>query len=465
MGDLLDECGLLTDADDVAEVELPHRFKLRKYQEPVWEALFGRKKKKRLSLAWHRRAGKDVLIFNAVVAMATQRVGNYHYYFPTYGQGRKAIFDGIITDEDGHALRFLDFIPPALITNVNGTEMKISLASKSIIQIIGVDAGADLIVGTNPICTVFSEFALHDPTAWQYVRPILAENGGTAIFISTFRGRNHFYQMHEAAKTSPDWFTSTLTVDDTRRANGKPVISLQSIESERSAGMPEDLIQQEFYCSPTAIQGAYYGAELERAYEQDKVCRIPIEQTLDVETYWDLGIADATAIIFVQKLGLEIRIIDYYENSGEGLTHYANYLKDWAQKHQVRFGAHYAPHDIEVRELTSGESRKRAAMKMGIKFYVVPKIGVMEGIDMGRRLFPRLWFDKDRCEVLLSCLAEYRKKWNEQTKTFSDTPLHDHTSHAADSFRYLAVATRPDRPGKRPGGRARAKSDFDVFAS
>lgn len=446
------------ESDEDIEIVLPHEFTPRGYQRPVWEAMFADPPVKRAVLVWHRRAGKDLTALHITVAKAFERVGVYFMVYPTYSQGKKILWDGITSE----GKPFMDAIPQALRVNTNATEMKVRLVNGSLIQLVGVDS-ADSIVGTNPVGVVFSEYSLMAPTAWDLIRPILAENKGWAMFIYTPRGRSHGYTLFEAARRQ-GWFTQLLTVDETKRDDGSPVVSAEAVEDERASGMDESLVLQEFYCSfDAAISGAYYASQLRVAYDQERICRLPIDPALDVDTYWDLGIGDSTAIVFVQVLANEVRIIDYYENSGEGLTHYVQYLKDWREKHDVRFGLHWAPHDIEVRELTTGKSRKEAARAMGIKFYTAPKLPIDEGIDMTRRLWPRCWFDADRCDKLLIALAEYRKEWDDRTMTFRDRPLHNWASHAADAFRLLGVALRKARRTVEEEGAPIADTNFDVW--
>jgi hypothetical protein len=159
-----------------------------------------------------------------------------------------------------------------------------------------------------------------------------------------------------------------------------------------------------------------------------------------------LGIGDSTAIWFVQTLYNEIRLIDYYETSGEGLPYYRRYLDG----KEYNYGSHYAPHDIEVRELGSGRSRLEIARSLGIDFQVIQKLRVEDGIEAARAVFPRCWFDKEKCEQGLDALASYRKEWDVKRQEFKQRPYHDWASHAADAFRYFAIGHRDARtPQKR----------------
>jgi hypothetical protein len=160
---------------------------------------------------------------------------------------------------------------------------------------------------------------------------------------------------------------------------------------------------------------------------------------------------DSTAIWTTQTVGRELRVVSYYENSGEGLAHYANYLKEWAQARDVRFSRHVMPHDVEVREMGTGKSRKQVAMGMGITpIYTAPMLSVEDGIEAVRRIIPRCYFDERACERGISALTEYGKDWDEKSKTFRNKPRHDWSSHASDAFRYLAVTMRDRAFGTPP---------------
>ena len=244
--------------------------------------------------------------------------------------------------------------------------------------------------------------------------------------------KNAFYDIYELAKKDENWLALLLSVDDTK------LISESELEDARKV-MTEDEFEQEWYCSFTAaIKGAYYDEVLREAREQGRIGRVPYERGALVDTYWDLGIGDATAIGFFQSIGKENRLIDYYEQSGVGLAHYAKVLQD---KGYV-YGVHVAPHDIEVKELGSGQSRLEMAKDLGIRFEVAPKLSIDDGINAVRTRFNTLWIDENKCSQFLNALSLYRKEWDDKRGEFKPKPLHDWTSHAADMLRYWAVSER-----------------------
>ena len=406
-------------------ISLPYDFKLREYQEQPWDA-FLKPDFKRGIMVVPRRNGKDILCWNALIAKAMQKVALYYYMAPFYNQVRQIIYEGF----DGNGRRFLDYIPRELITGNTKIDMRIDLANGSQIKLQGSDQ-IDRIVGTNPYGIVFTEFSLHKPAAWEYLRPILAENGGWAIFNGTPRGLNHFFDLYEKANKSGDWYTQYLTREDT----GIP--SLEAIEEDRVSGMPEELIKQEYYCSfMSGVVGSYYANLMQIVRDDNRITSIPYEPKLPVYTFWDLGVGDSTAIWFAQVHSREIRCIDYYENQGEGLTHYIKVVKD---KPYV-FEEHFAPHDIEVREFTTGTSRKDTAAELGVLFTTVPKVSFEEGVEAVRSTLPIAYFDSVKCAEGINSLMHYKKRFNDKTQSYADKPVHDWSSHGADAFRYLALS-------------------------
>lgn len=414
-----------TDYDsDELEVCLPYKWEPRDYQLPAWSYL--ENGGKRCLLIWHRRAGKDSLALNWTVTASMQRVGLYWHLLPTYSQGRKIIWNGMT--KEGRA--FLNHFPPEIVKGTNKTDMQVDLINGSIYQVVGTDY-VDRLVGSNPIGVIFSEYSLQDPLAWDLIRPILAENGGWAIFPYTPRGKNHGYRRYQKAKANPKWFAQILTVADTN------AITEEAIEEERKDGMSEEMIQQEFYCSFEAgIPGAYFSNQIIQARRDGRITRVPHYTELPVDTWWDIGMDDCTSILFTQDVGRELHIIDYYEHSGEGMPHYAKVLKE---KPYV-YGQHSGPHDLKVKELGTGKSREATARALGIRFVIQRKVKYKtDSIEAARNIFSRCWIDETKCERLLDCLENYRKEWDEKRKVFLEQPEHDWSCHGSDAFQNLAM--------------------------
>lgn len=449
------------------EIHLPHNWRPRSYQKDAWAYMMSTPLRARGVCLWHRRAGKDLFGINVAAVKAHERVGTYWHVFPTYRQGKNVIWNG--ATKDGR--RFLDHFPKELIANVNNTDMRITFHNGSIYQVVGTD-NIDSLVGTNPVGAIFSEYSLQNPAAWDYIRPIVAENDGWALFLYTARGKNHGFKLYTQAVKNPTWFAQLLKAGSgpecTKREDGLPVIPDELIEEERKSGMPDEIVAQEFFNSFEApMYGAYYSVGMTRMEETKRITAVAWEPRLAVNTYWDLGMGDSTAILFVQQHGAEYRIIDCYENSGEGLGHYAKVLRGQVEGGGHRadyvYGRHYAPHDIEVRELTSGKSRIETARSMGIKFSVVPKHGLEDGIEATRNILPQVWIDEKSCGRLIEALRGYRKEWDEKNKCFRDHPLHDWTSHFADAMRYFAWSCKGDRTNRRRLPQETAIDEYDYL--
>lgn len=410
-----------------------NRFKPRSYQLPIFDAIEN-KGYRRVLVILPRRAGKDISAFNLCIRASLRKIGVYYYIFPTYSQAKKVIWDSMTND----GMRFLDYIPSELIESTNSQEMKIRLRNGSLIQLVGSD-NVDSLMGTNPRGVIFSEYALQDPRAYQFIRPILTANQGWALFLSTPRGKNHLWELYNIAQRSDDWYCLKLTVDDTQH------ISLHDIEKEKADGiMSDDLIQQEYYTSFTmGVEGSYYAKYLDRMRLKGQVGMVPWESGFKVHTAWDLGVRDSTAIIFFQTIGQTVRIIDCYEKSKEGLDHYVKVI----QNKPYSYGRHIAPHDIKVREFGTGMTRLEKAAHLGIRFTVAPDISVIDGIESVRSALGKVWIDEGACRPLLQALENYRQEYDSKRKVYKDHPLHDNNSHFADAMRYLSISLPRTRDG------------------
>lgn len=748
----------------VADITIPYGFTPRPYQLNILNALDSGC----LNACWivHRRGGKDTTMWNYMIKRAYMEPGTYYYFLPTFAQAKRVIWDGMTND----GKRMLDYIPKSIIDgNPNNTEMKIWIngaKGQSLIQLIGSDS-FDAIMGTNPRGIVFSEWSLMDPMVYDFVKPILAANGGWCAFLYTPRGKNHGWDLAEIAKRHPkDWFFEILTVRETK------ILTEVQIETERRKGMPEDMIQQEFYCFPGDVsvltadgakniesidvgdlvlthtgrfrsvltkfsrfyegnlvtissygnnqpiictpnhpirifspstqsynwvaaedidvgdnvvypkmmlrdvkiitenlallmawyicegsiskgavqftvrsnsdeiervqslaalcgyeakvyvnltatnvtvcdgrlcdffvkhcgsgsknkkiplemiagnenvffhelmkrdgcftcdksvlryyyittseslayqvqllgnsigyrcgiskqvqndsfiegrkivggvcyqigcyvkesnisrlssgkdcvygkvreisskpfsgtvynmevqfdnsyvangrsvhncnfsrgqEGSYFGKQMEKLRKDERICKVQYDPAVPVRTFWDLGIGDSTAIWFAQFVGKEIHLINYYENSGEGLPHYARVLDDFRRETECVYDLNVAPHDIQARELTTGKTRLETARRLGLNFRVAPKLSLESGIEAVRMILSKCWFDENRCSHGIKCLENYRKQYNEKYKVYSDTPHHDYSSHGADAFRMLAITESSYRPDK-----------------
>lgn len=377
----------------------------------------------------HRRAGKTVGCINDLIkGAATCRLTEprFAYVAPYFSQAKDVAWS--------YLKRYTAPIPGAA---TNESELRVDLPNRGRVRLYGAD-NFERLRGIYLDGVVLDEFGDMDPRAWQEaIRPALADRKGWAIFIGTPRGVNHFADLWERAQSDPEWFPLMLRASETGLL---PESELAQARRE----MSEEQYAAEFECSfEASVVGSYYGRELNAADKAGHITRVPYQAEIGVDTWWDLGIDDAMAIWFTQTVGREIHVIDYYENSGEGLPHYAKVLQDRGYV----YASHNAPHDIRVRELGSGKSRLETAQALGIKFNVVPDIGLADGIEAARAFIPRCWFDREKTERGRSALTSYRKVWDEKRRVFQSHPYHDWSSNGSDAFRYLAVGhkTAPTR--------------------
>lgn len=427
---------------------LLNKFKPRPYQLAACDA-FENKGYKKMLLIFPRRSGKDLMVFNLMIRQAVRRIGVYMYCLPTFKQAKLVIWDSITNDGS----RFLDYIPQELVKGMNSQELKITLINGSIIQLIGSDSYDSSLVGTNPIMVVFSEFALADPQAFHLVRPILNANGGSLIIVSTPRGKNTLWELYNIAVNNPeDWFCQRLGLNDTQH------IPIELIEQDINEGLVSpDLVQQEYYCSfECGAEGSYYAKYIDKMRVSGQIGVVGWEPSHKVSTAWDIGVRDSTCIIFFQRIGQTIRVIDCYEKNKEGLEHYVKVVEN----KPYSYDRHWAPHDIAVREFGTGLTRLEKAKALGINFEkrinpkdgsassALPAVSISDGIEAVRSSFSKMWIDEERCKSLIKSLENYRQEWDEKRKVYRDSPLHDNSSHFADAFRYLVLSLSRARDGQ-----------------
>jgi hypothetical protein len=355
-----------------------------------------------------------------MVRAALRRVGTYFYIFPTFTSGRRILWDAI--DIQGNRIMY-KYIPEEIIESRNEQQMRIRLTNGSQILILGSDNYDTAIIGTNAVGMIFSEYALQDSMAWSLSIPILNASAGWALFVSTPRGKNHLWSLYNVAENNPNWFCQKLSLDDTCH------VPVDEIRREIEEGqMSEDLVQQEFYCSfDLGVEGSFYSKHMDNLRLKSQITSVPWEPYFPVFTAWDLGFNDPTTIIFAQKIGQTIRIIDCYENTKKGLDHYAKIVKE----KPYTYSKHLAPFDIAVHDLGTGISRWKTMHDLGITFikYDTKQPSIEDGIEAVRRNLPKMWFDETNCKSLIKSLENYRQEFDVKRKIYKDNPLHDWSSH------------------------------------
>lgn len=363
-------------------------------------------------LVCHRRFGKTVCAINQLIKSAVTcklERPRFAYIAPFYKQAKRIAWD--------YAKHFSRPIPNI---KINESELRIDYPNGARLELLGAD-NPDNIRGVYLDGVVLDEYGDMSPRLFtEVVRPALSDRKGWALFIGSAKGGTIFHELYEDVANDPEWLVRVYKASETG------IIDEEELRSARNQ-MTADEYAQEYECSwNSSIRGAYYAKELEEADSEGRICRVPYEKQLEVHTYWDIGVSDATAIWFVQAAGKEIRFIDYYEAEGEGLPHFAQVLKE---KGYV-YGKFWGPHDIRVREFSSGRSRVEAARSLGINFDVVSNDSILNGINAARLIFNQCWFDQDKCKLGIQALRNYRKEYNEKKREFSKSPLHDWSSHA-----------------------------------
>jgi len=366
----------------------------------------------------HRRMGKTVSAINHLIKAAIEcdkPNPRFAYIAPTYSQAKRVAWDYL-----------LEYTRP-LGATANIAELRVDFWGRRI-SLYGSD-NADSLRGQYFDGVVLDEIGDQNPKIWnEIVRPALADRLGWASFIGTPKGNNHFRDLADRAKETDGWAYLEFKASDTGIL---PQSELKAAQLE----MGEDKYNQEFECSfNAAVEGSYYGKLINDLEKLGHISDFPRDDLCRSFAAWDLGMGDSTTIWVAQLAGKEVRLLDCIENHGQGLDWYVNWLRDnkYEQFNQI------LPHDVQVRELGTGKSRKEVLEEAGLSITVCPRLSVADGIQAVRRLIPRCWFHP-KTKNGLNALRNYRREHDEKRNVFYEKPLHDWSSHYADAFRYLAI--------------------------
>lgn len=469
----------------MTRIRLPHNWKPRKYQLPAWSYM--ENGGKHAELIWHRRSGKDEIALHRTACAAFERVATYWHMLPEAAQARKAIWEAI--NPHTGKRRIDEVFPQEIRANTREQEMMIRFQSGSTWQVVGSD-NYNSLVGSPPAGVVYSEWALNNPASRAYLRPILAENNGWQMFITTPRGKNHAHTTYNAAKKQPNSFAQILTARDTG------IFSVAQLDAEKQSyiddfglEMGTALFEQEFMCSfEAAILGAYYGGEISAADQAGRIRHVPHDPALPVYTAWDLGYSDDTSIWFYQTLPKEIHIIDFYSANGKNLKHYLEQIcgqtietaddELFSHKVKVKFGeeiegikhrtkykyaTHWLPHDAKAKTLSSGGKSIQEMLSNVLGWgdvRIVPSLSLQDGIQATRAILPKCWFDEENTSDGVEALRQYRREWDDKKKVFVNTPLHNWASHPSDAFRMLAIAWKSAAGLVLVPEKAKGKNDY-----
>lgn len=390
------------------------------HQKWIHEAL---KNKRFVVVTAARRSGKTTAAVNHLIAgalSATDGRSRFGYVAPTYRQAKRIAWDNV--------KQFTKNIP---MMRYMENELRADFPNGSRIQLFGID-NPDSLRGLYFDGTVLDEYGMFPSDAFnKVVRPTLADRLGWCMFTGTPNGKmNDFWEKWEFAKNDPEWERIHIPW----KTAG--VLAEKEVEELRRVMTPEEFSQELEAEFTSTVRGAYYADQLQKAEDEGRIGKVPYDNMIPVHTFWDIGVGDATSIWFVQFVHHEIRFIEYFQDEGQGLDYYIRTL----QERPYIYGEHWGPHDLKVRELSTGRSRYEIAAQMGIYFNVIPRLPIGDGINAARTIFHRCWFDKNECKSGLDALFNYRREYDDKKGEYRAKPVHDWSSHGADAFRYFALA-------------------------
>jgi phage terminase large subunit len=449
-----DENGILhVKFDDGQEIIIPI-IPFRIYQQEACIKLFN-EKILRLLLERPRRSGKEMESWNFIIQGAIESPGLYLMVYPTNVRARAVLWDGDILLKNGSIVKFLDMIPSRLFLSRNNQEMKIKLVNGSIIWVVGSDIDPDKLRGTNPRGIVFAEFAFQDPRVFYFMLPALRQNKGWLLGQSTFDGLNHFYQLIENNKNDPLWYCRVDSIVNLVDENGERYITDEMIEEDRRAGMPEYLIQQEYYGVVQINQETkYFAHAIKNIYENEKIIPHLILPGANVYSAFDIGINDCTAIVLFQIKRvdnyLKPFIIGYLENNNRDLAYYVTEIRRFCNRYNLPFKDHFIPHDGQKRDFNTGKNTIDFMREMGENVFIVPKPSSKKNaIEAMRQKLYLCDFNKENTQRLIDCLSNYSKEFDAKMGTYKDRPLHNWASHGTDAFQSMTLALDGDMISER----------------
>jgi hypothetical protein len=404
--------------------------KLKYRPRSVFEDFHTRKQRWAVIVA-HRRCGKTVACINDLIVKAlieNKKHAQYAYIAPFYSQAKSV------------AWRYLERFSEPFMTKANQSELWVELVNGARIRLFGAD-NPDALRGNFLDGVVMDEMADMKPSVWgEIIRPLLSDRIGWATFIGTPKGHNSFYDIFNEAQKNPNWYTKVLRADQT---NLLPQAELD----DARASMSDNQYEQEFLCSfEAAIIGAFYGQEMRRITDLERITSVDYDPMFPCHTVWDLGFNDSTAVIWFQVVYGEIRVLDHHSSNGQAIPYYTGLLAQKEDQYGYKYGYHYLPHDARAKTLASGGKSiiEQIATKIDIKHLkIVPNLSLQDGIQATRLALTRCWFD-NKCDELIECLRQYQREWDDDKKVFRDRPKHDWTSHSSDAMRYLSLVWKDE---------------------
>lgn len=433
-------------------------FTVRPYQQAFFSAWTGWRKgdkskpsgktSDRLIEVAHRRWGKDEIALRATLYKALERPASYWHCLPEYAQGRKALWTAV-NPQTGKR-RIDEAFPPGVVEGRDDQQMFLRLRNGSTWQIVGSDR-FDSLVGAGVAGVVFSEWALANPSAWGYIRPMVEENGGWAAFITTPRGNNHAKSMFDMAQGNDAWFAEISDIHTTKALTDDQLEeALREYQAIYGLDFGRALFDQEYLCDFGGVMiGAYWGAEMSRAQRDGRVRAVEIDPDHPVHTAWDLGKATNNPIWCFQVIAGEPRIVDFYMPESDDLADWTAWLNE-----RGYYGTDYVPHDILVTEWGSKRSRLDVLRSQRNNVKRIARVSVADGLQAGRTTINAAVFHSgadergERMTRGIEGLKAYRREWDDERKTFHEIPVKDWAEHIGSAFRYLGLAWREVVPPK-----------------
>ena len=373
-------------------------------------------------LCCHRRFGKTVMLINHLIKSCMTNNNHqprFAYIAPTYSQAKKIAWD--------YLKHYTKNLPN---TKYNETELRADFFNGSRIQLLSSE-NPDSIRGIYLDGAVIDEASqVSRELVDEVIRPALSDRKGWMSLCGTPKGMNNiFYDMYQKAQSTKDWFLYTARASETKLVDDDELKAALSV-------MGQATYNQEFECSFIGnVKGSIYGELITKLENEKRIARVPHDPSYPVNTAWDLGYNDSTAILFYQNVGHAINIIDSYENNNKAFPHYAQILKE----KDYSYGEHIGPHDLDQTDFATGRTRREVAYQLGLRFKIAPKLSIEDGIHAVKMLLPRCYIDVDNCKKFINALRHYHRKYKEKDRMYSAKPNHDWSSHFNDALRCLAT--------------------------
>lgn len=402
----------------MAEVVLP-------YKPRSWFLPLHNSRKRWIVTAAHRRAGKSVAQANHLIRAVLSNPRpfpppKYAYIGPSFSQTKDLIWNYL------H-----QYTAPIPGMRFSETELSAIFPNGGRINLYGGAQAYERLRGLYLDGVCMDEFALLHPDAFHVVvRPTLADYGGFALLSGTPQGRDHFYEIYEHAGKFPDsWDRFIIPYTETT------ALPIDEVDEIRRVQTPNQFAREMLCSFDAPVEGSYYGDIINELRMKGRVTKVPHASEAGTITAWDLGMHDYTSIVFAQRVGRELRIIDYIQDQNKPLDWYVKQI----QMRGYTYIGHILPHDVKVKEMGTGKSRYEILEALQLPVTICPSHRIDDGISAVRSILPDAWIDSERCEQLLIALAAYQSAPNVNLGTANNRPLHNWASHAADATRYLAV--------------------------